>query len=234
MSLLHLGLQMSYNTSLNTNNNNREANSTEEQHSNNHNSIATTNHNKHRNISMVVPYIQGLGEKLKKTYNKQGIQIHFKGTNTIKQLLMAPQDKDSKLQNSWIIYKYKYPHINCTEEYIGKSGRTFGDRYEEHLKAPSPIYLHTTTTGHSVSPDCFSIVSRESQGLTRNIKEAMYIRVNDPSLNRNLGKFQLPHVWDQVLQVLCNPKFICKNRYFDLSSTYFLYPLASLPKMVKQ
>ena len=35
--------------------------------------------------------------------------------------------------------------------------------------------------------------------------------------------------------MLCNPKFICKNnRYFGLSSTYFLYPLASLPKMVKQ
>ena len=35
--------------------------------------------------------------------------------------------------------------------------------------------------------------------------------------------------------MLCNPKFICKNnRYFGLSSTYFLYPLTSLPKMVKQ
>ena len=35
--------------------------------------------------------------------------------------------------------------------------------------------------------------------------------------------------------MLCKPKFICKNnQYFDLSSTYFLYPLASLPKMVKQ
>ena len=34
--------------------------------------------------------------------------------------------------------------------------------------------------------------------------------------------------------MLCNPKFIYKNnRYFDLSSIYFLYPLASLPKMVK-
>ena len=33
--------------------------------------------------------------------------------------------------------------------------------------------------------------------------------------------------------MLCNPKFVCKNnRYFDLSSIYFLYPLASLPKMV--
>ena len=33
--------------------------------------------------------------------------------------------------------------------------------------------------------------------------------------------------------MLCNPKFICKNnQYFDLNSIYFLYPLASLPKMV--
>ena len=124
----------------------------------------------------------------------------MKGTNTIKQLLMAPKDKDSKLQKNGVIYKYKCPQINCTEEYIGESGRTFGDRYKEHLKAPSPIHLHTTTTGHPVSPDCFSIVDRESQGMVRNIKEAMYIRVNDPSLNRNLGKFQLPHVWDQVMQ----------------------------------
>ena len=34
---------------------------------------------------------------------------------------------------------------------------------------------------------------------------------------------------------MCNPKFVCKNNwYFDLSSTYFLYPLTSIPKMVKQ
>ena len=35
--------------------------------------------------------------------------------------------------------------------------------------------------------------------------------------------------------MLCNPKFVSKNnRYFNLSSIYFLYPLTSLPKMVKQ
>ena len=35
--------------------------------------------------------------------------------------------------------------------------------------------------------------------------------------------------------MLCNPKFINKkNWHFDLSSIYFLYPLTSLPKMVKQ
>ena len=39
----------------------------------------------------------------------------------------------------------------------------------------------------------------------------------------------------QLYLVLCNPKFISKNnQYFSLSSRYFLYPLTSLPKMVKQ
>ena len=28
----------------------------------------------------------------------------------------------------------------------------------------------------------------------------MYIRVNDPSLNRNVGNFQLLHIWHNVLQ----------------------------------
>ena len=33
--------------------------------------------------------------------------------------------------------------------------------------------------------------------------------------------------------MLCNPNFVQENNwYFDLSSIYFLYPLASLPKMV--
>ena len=54
---------------------------------------------------MVVPYIQGLGEKFKRTYNKKGIQVHFKGSNTIKDLLMASKNKDSKFQKSGVIYQ---------------------------------------------------------------------------------------------------------------------------------
>ena len=36
----------------------------------------------------------------------------------------------------------------CDDEYIGKSARTFEERYNEHLKAPSPIFDHDNTTGH--------------------------------------------------------------------------------------
>ena len=43
----------------------------------------------------------------------------------------------------------------------------------ENLRAPSPIYDHANTTGHSIQLDSFSIVDSESQGITRTIKEVM-------------------------------------------------------------
>ena len=33
----------------------------------------------------------------------------------------------------------------------------------------------------------------------RLIKEAIYIRVNSPSSNKDVGKYHLPHIWDEVL-----------------------------------
>ena len=54
-------------------------------------------------------------------------------------------------------------------------------------------------TGHTTALDNFKIVGREDHNFMRLIKEAIYIRVNNPSLNRNIGKYQLPHIWDEVL-----------------------------------
>ena len=82
---------------------------------------------------------------------------------------------------------------------IGESSRTFGERFKEHLKAPSPIYDHQNITGHDTTIGNFSILGREDQNLIRAIIEAIYIRVNNPSLNRNIGKYHLPHIWDEVL-----------------------------------
>ena len=59
---------------------------------------------------------------------------------------------------------------------------------------------HSQSTGHCINVDSFPIVGREVQGVTRTIKEAMFIKVNDKSCNRNLGNYHLPHIWDEVLQ----------------------------------
>ena len=44
---------------------------------------------------IVIPYTQGLGESIKKICSKYGIQTHFKGNRTLKQLLVKPKDQDS-------------------------------------------------------------------------------------------------------------------------------------------
>ena len=112
---------------------------------------------------------------------------------------MAPKDKDPLKNKSGVIYRFKCSQHGCTEEYIGESARNFAERFKEHQKAPSPIFDHSNTSGHDITINNFTIVGREDQNLTRAIKEALFIRVNDPSLNRNIGKYHLPHIWDEVL-----------------------------------
>ena len=80
-----------------------------------------------------------------------------------------------------------------------ETSRTFGERYKEHLKGPSPIHQHSNHTGHPTNHNNFQIMGREGHNLPRNIEESIFIRVNNPTLNRNIGKFNLPHIWDMVL-----------------------------------
>ena len=148
---------------------------------------------------IVVPYIQGMSESYKNICRKHGVEMFFRGGNTIKGLLMQPKDRDNILQKSGVICRFRCGRVNCDEEYIGELGRTFTERFRKHMKASSPIHDHHNITGCEVSLDNFSILGREDQNITRTIKEEILIRVNDPSLNRNIGKYQLQHIWDEVL-----------------------------------
>ena len=47
--------------------------------------------------------------------------------------------------------------------------------------------------------DNFSIVGTEAHNITRTTNEAMYLSINDPSLDRNIGKLQLHHILYEVL-----------------------------------
>ena len=127
------------------------------------NNSSTNNQQNCQKPYMVVPYYQGLSESVKRTWNKHGIQVYFRGGVTIKNLLMAPKDQDPMLKKSRVIYRYKCDRVECDEEYIGESSRTFGEGFKEHQKAPSPIYDHYNTSGHLVSIDNFNIVGREDQ-----------------------------------------------------------------------
>ena len=100
---------------------------------------------------------------------------------------------------SGAIYWFQCGDHVCDEEYIGETPRTYEERFKEHLKEPFPIHNHSCTTGHTTTQDNFQIIGREDHGIARTIKESIYIRVHNPTLNRNIGKFNLHHIWDRVL-----------------------------------
>ena len=67
----------------------------------------------------------------------------------------------------------------------------------------SAIHSHIQQTGHSmpsVEDEGVQVLCRESNVVYRKTLEAMYIKYNDPSLNRNVGKMDIPSVYDKVLR----------------------------------
>ena len=54
-----------------------------------------------------------------------GVQVLFKGGNTLKGLLMYPKDKEAITTQSDIIYWLKCGKTECDDEYIEDSARTF-------------------------------------------------------------------------------------------------------------
>ena len=82
---------------------------------------------------------------------------------------------------SGAIYWFQCRELACDEEYIGETSRTFGERFKENLKDPSPIHHHSYTTSHLTTKDNLQIVGREDHGTARTIKESIYTRVNNPT-----------------------------------------------------
>ena len=76
---------------------------------------------------IVIPYTQGLCEIIKKICGRYGIQTHFKGSNTIRGLLVSPKDKDPMVSKSGAIYWFQCGDLSCDDEYIGETSMTFGE-----------------------------------------------------------------------------------------------------------
>ena len=166
------------------------------------NKSRTRNSNSSSNIQkphMVIPYYQGMSHSLQKTWRAYGVQVYFQGGYIIKNVLMAPKDQDAIHNKSGIIYIYHCDRVECDEEYIAESSRTFDERFKEYLETACPIYDHYHTTGQNVALDNFTIVRREDQNLCIWITGTLYIRVHNLYLNQNIGKYHLLHIWDEVL-----------------------------------
>ena len=151
---------------------------------------------------VVIPYIKGLSEQHRYTLAKYRVRVFFKGTNTIKSLLMHPNNPIPDAQKTNIIYHWKCPADICTAEYIGETNRSLKERVSDHKNQTNSAIrnYHITTKHPKAELEDFTIIDRESNTLHSQVKEALHIHIKDPSLNRNIGKVRIPSVFNKLLK----------------------------------
>ena len=144
---------------------------------------------------VTLPYLQGTSEALRRVLVKNGVQVHLKPCNTIRQFLVKPKDPVPMDKVCGSVY-----HLSCKDcpaTYIGETERPFKKRLQEHKRRSyksSPVVEHTNATGHTLDDSKVRILEREENWFRRGVKEAIYIKANNSSLNRDKGRHHLPPV----------------------------------------
>ena len=83
---------------------------------------------------------------------------------------------------------------------MGETSRLLETRVKEHLsRNSSAVHEHCKLTGHSVDSSKTKVLATERNTFKRRIiREAIEIRLHNPSLNGDNG-FQLARIYDTIL-----------------------------------
>ncbi|KAI8479390.1 hypothetical protein Bbelb_428810 [Branchiostoma belcheri] len=120
--------------------------------------------------NITIPYVQGVSEKLRRIFQNFNIATNFKPHSTLRQRLVHPKDRPHKGTKANVIYRLKCEEPNT---YIGETSRP--------LKSTD-------------------ILDRETRWWERGVKEAIYERMYNPTLNREGGlRVDLSGTWDLAL-----------------------------------
>ncbi|KAI8493465.1 hypothetical protein Bbelb_288620 [Branchiostoma belcheri] len=161
---------------------------------------------KKNTTNITIPYIEGVSEKLRRILQGFNIGTNFKPYSTLRQNLVHPKDRVQKGIKSEVIYRLKCEEPNCNDTYIGETSQPLKERYKQHCRATasgysSAIYHHTKhNQGHSFKLEATDILDREPRWYERGVKEAIYERIYNPTLNRKGGlRIELSSTWDPAL-----------------------------------
>ena len=132
--------------------------------------------------------------KLLKRYCKPDLDIKLVFTTFKLRNLFGV--KDFVPQSLPLRVVYKFQCASCNVCYIGETTRHLSTRIREHLVSDksSHIYKHlqeSETCKNSCSAESFTILDYATSKFQIKIKEALYIKWDNPSLNRQLKQLDL-------------------------------------------
>ena len=156
-----------------------------------------------RKKPVVIPYIRGVSEQLRRIFGAFGVPTYFKPTNTLRQLLVHPKDPVGKEKVVGPVYNIKCE--DCEASYIGETERSLKARFGEHRRPSSTTsevsrHIHTDSPSHTIMLENTKILSVEPKWFQRGVKESIYIRALKPSLNKDGGRYNLPPIWNNIIR----------------------------------
>ena len=112
----------------------------------------------------------------------------------------------AKGHQSGIVYGVQCAdNYNCTDCYIGETSQPLRKRLQQHTSGSSvsAVFDHLKASGHKTDLEEVKIIDREIQWFERGVKEAIWARAENPSLNRSGGvRIKLSHAWDRTIRTL--------------------------------
>ena len=114
-------------------------------------------------------------------------------------MLVKPKSKDPIDRKTGSIYWYQCGELACNEEYIGLTSRDLCTKIQgvPEGSLTHPCTQHPGRTQHH--PWKLQHYRGGGPWPSQNYQGAVYIRGNNPTLNRNVGKYNLHHIWNRVL-----------------------------------
>ena len=83
--------------------------------------------------SIVLPYISGLSDAIKRIISSANVKVYFKPHSTLRQLLVRVKDPTPIMSTPGVVYSI--PCRSCSKIYIGQTGRQLQTRINEHKAA---------------------------------------------------------------------------------------------------
>ena len=163
-----------------------------------------------------MPYYSGTTEPLTRIMRRVGLTAQVRSRGTLRENLVKSKDKIKQLNKTGVVYyapcagKDEQP-CETKAAYVGETSRQGRQRFKEHNSTAklyngdykSAIVQHAADTGHNFRETDLTILDTDSNWHSRGIRESIFIRALNPSLNRRSNRndrYTLPPTYDSILK----------------------------------
>ena len=137
--------------------------------------------------TVVIPYIKGVSEVLRRCLQQQGVRTIFKSDTALRSHLVRPKDALEPTKQDGVVYKIP---CECSKVYIGETGRAMQDRIKEHSRdirlagtQTSAVSEHANEMGDPIWKEVKFIDNNDNMNIDNNEDQNAPIAANQHATN---------------------------------------------------